>query len=71
MLDVLREVEKEIEALLGEADDWESLYIDYDHPHVERLYRSWGDYRINLHLIHPVPKGQSPLYHPHPWPSGS
>jgi hypothetical protein len=69
MLDILQQVERELGDLLLKDEEWDSLYIDYDHPNVERLYRSWEDYRINLHIIHNVPKGLEPLYHPHPWPS--
>lgn len=47
-------------------DDWNSLHVTYEAPEVERVWRSWSEYRVLLHVIHPC---QSPLYHPHPWPS--
>lgn len=53
---------------LLEDDDWHSLFIDYEHPFVERLWRPWGEGRLSLHAIHPCPPEQA-LYHPHPWPS--
>jgi hypothetical protein len=69
MLDVLKKIEKNIPTMLGETGVWKSLYIDYDYPNVERVYRDHGDYRINLHIIRPIPHGKKALYHPHPWPS--
>jgi hypothetical protein len=69
MLDILSEVELELSELLKDESLWGSLYIDYDHPNVERVYRNWNGYRINLHLIHEVPDDKRPLYHPHPWPA--
>ncbi len=47
---------------------WKSLFINYEPPHVERLYTQVGLYRIMLHRITPV-IGADPLFHPHPWPS--
>jgi hypothetical protein len=68
MLDVLYAVEKELPHLLHDVTGWKSLYIDYHPPTVERLWRQWGEYRIQLHRIHPCSR-EEVLFHPHPWPS--
>lgn len=68
MLNILFAVEAALPELLQDEADWHSLYIDYHPPTVERLWRSWGDYRIQLHRIYPCERGQA-LFHPHPWPS--
>lgn len=68
MLDVLEALEKELPWLLEDGGAWESLYIDYHPPTVERLWRPWEDYRVSLHRIHPCPPSRA-LFHPHPWPS--
>lgn len=47
-------------------DSWQSLDVDYEPPRVERVWIQHGDFRVNLHRIHPCDKA---LYHPHPWPS--
>ena len=67
MLDVLESFEKVLDVLL-EEDEWQSLFIDYEKPFVERLWRQCGEFRVNLHRIHPCEQGEA-LYHPHPWPS--
>lgn len=68
MLQILRDIEEQMPNFL-KIESWRSLYIDYDYPYVERVYLDWEEYRINLHIIHPIPEGQVPYYHPHPWPS--
>ena len=68
MLDVLCAVEQELPLLLQAEAGWNSLYIDYHPPFVERLWRPWQEYRIQLHRIHPCTR-QEALFHPHPWPS--
>ena len=71
MLEILKIVEEDIPGILASSDDWKSIYVDYEHPHVERVWREYTindiQYRIYLHRIHP-PEGKA-LYHPHPWPS--
>lgn len=67
MFTVLEQIERELPELLKNENEWHSLHITYDHPHVERLWRQWGNFRISLHRIHPCKYGQA-LYHPHPWP---
>lgn len=70
MLSKLREALKELPDLLKpeEIGNWGTLDVDYHAPRVKRLFRAWGDYRINLHEIAPCGPGEA-LYHPHPWPS--
>ena len=53
-------------ATLIEEPGWKTLLIDYETPHVERLWKMIDGYRLCLHRIHPCEKA---LYHPHPWPS--
>lgn len=67
MFTVLEQVEQELPQLLMEEEGWHSLHVTHDHPHVERLWRQWGNFRIYLHRIHPC-KHREALYHPHPWP---
>jgi hypothetical protein len=68
MLNVLHDIERSLPALLASRDGWESLDIDYHPPRVERLYRTIGEYRLYLHVIHPCAP-EDALFHPHPWPS--
>jgi len=67
MLDVLKQVEKELPSLL-ERNDWQSLDIDYHAPRVERVWLPWYGCRINLHRTHACGR-EDALFHPHPWPS--
>jgi hypothetical protein len=64
MLEKLFEVENLLPDWLDK--EWASLDVDYHPPRVERLWRSWGEFRVSLHRIHPC---ENPLFHPHPWPS--
>src|SRR4029453_9316886 len=68
MLEALYAVDKELPAVLQDEGAWQSLYVDYHPPFVERLWLSWHEYRVNLHRIHPCDPGEA-LFHPHPWPS--
>jgi len=77
MLRILAGVEANLPGLLLERwnnqihpreDGWNSLYIDYHPPVVERLWRDYHGCRIYLHRIHPCGEHE-PLFHPHPWPS--
>jgi hypothetical protein len=65
MLEKLHQAEKELPQLLNNWDDWNGLDVLYHGPQVERVWRQWGTYRINLHVIHPAAK----VFHPHPWAS--
>lgn len=47
-------------------NQWNSVYVDYERPFVERLWIQDGENRIYIHRIHPC---EQPFYHPHPWPS--
>jgi hypothetical protein len=68
MLDILSQVEQVLPELLQDEGAWQSLYVDYHPPMVERLWRPWDQYRVFLHRIHPCEREQA-LFHPHPWPS--
>lgn len=68
MLYALKRALRELPELLADDKEWASLDVTYHPPHVERLWRPYGEGRIMLHCIHPCDEGQA-LYHPHPWPS--
>lgn len=68
MLQYLLEAEKELPFLLKRPSLWQSLFINYEKPFVERLWCPWKKYRLNLHKIHPCLPGES-FFHPHPWAS--
>jgi hypothetical protein len=68
MLGVLAQVEQALPALLQDESVWQSLYVDYHPPTVERLWTSWREHRVYLHRILPCEREQA-LFHPHPWPS--
>lgn len=78
MLDYLKQIEKSLPQMLRgtgpgcpgpQDEDWNSLLVDYHHPHVWRLWRQWSpEIRVLLHKIHPCEEGEA-LLHPHPWPA--
>jgi hypothetical protein len=68
MIEVLIQAEKELPALLREPTKWQSLFVDYHEPFVERLWCNWRECRLYLHRIHSCAPGKA-LFHPHPWPS--
>ncbi len=68
MLGVLELVEIALPSLLKEESKWQSLFVDYHKPFVERLWCEWRGYRVYLHKIHACDSGEA-LFHPHPWPS--
>jgi hypothetical protein len=68
VLDVLVRLEIVLPDLLADEASWKSLDINYHPPRVERLWRSWGEFRVSLHRIHPC-SIEDALFHPHPWPS--
>lgn len=68
MLARLAEAERVLPELLRDEAGWTGLFVDYERPFVERLWRPWGEFRLNLHRIHPCEAGAA-LWHPHPWPS--
>ena len=68
MLQVLADFEKALPGLLQDEKTWNSLYIDYSAPLVERLWQPWKEGRGFLHDIHTCEFDKS-LYHKHNWPS--
>jgi hypothetical protein len=72
MLKVLRSVINNLYYPLQNQGHWESMFIDYEKPHVERLWTTMqieeSKYRVYLHKIHPCARKEA-FYHPHPWPS--
>lgn len=64
--------ENMLAAMLAEDNLWESVFVDYHAPFVERLWTAVAiegvPYRVFLHRILACPEAK-PLYHPHPWPS--
>lgn len=63
MLKMLAEAEELLPKLLQDDAIWQSLYVDYHPPFVERLWTPWGSYRINLHRIHPCPAKRRSFTH--------
>jgi len=68
MLTVLDSVLEKLPDLLVEKDQWQSLLIDYEHPHVERIWRQVEENRLYLHVIHKCDPGLA-FPHTHSWPS--
>lgn len=71
MLGVLKRVEEELRvgSFLDSVEGWRSLDVVYEQPHVERVWRPMGSYRVNLHRIHVPDSPSKALFHRHPWPS--
>ena len=68
MLEALRRSGLILPQLLKDEHRWKSVFVDYHHPYVERVWCDWEGYRVYLHRIHPCSSGEA-LFHPHPWPS--
>lgn len=70
MIERLKKIEEEeLFRLLNSPEVWQSLFVDYHKPFVERMWTQIDkEHRIFLHFIHPCEKSDS-LWHPHPWPS--
>lgn len=51
MLEVLHAAENNLPDLLNDKASWKSLYLNYQLPVVERVWRSWFNYRISLHRM--------------------
>ncbi len=71
MLNILYDAEQTIAAHFLDytwlkTDKWNSLDVTYKDPHVQRLWRDFGENRIYLHKIY---KCKNPFFHFHPWPS--
>jgi hypothetical protein len=58
---------KELPMLLRE-DGWHTRAIRYEKPHVNRVWRQHGKYRIMLHEILPCER-EEVFFHPHQGPS--
>ncbi len=69
MLEILKHIETHhLAKLLENTSGWNSLFIDYETPIVERVWRQWQEFRICLHQIHPCLPHQG-FFHSHTWPS--
>lgn len=68
MLDKLYYFQSILGSLLTSGAEWNTLDINYEKPHVQRVWRQIGDYRISLHRIFPCEIHEC-FFHPHPWPS--
>lgn len=66
MLNILEDVVTNLPKLLTNKHEWSSLNINDENPKTERIWRQFGDIRINLHRI--FPSKRKPFFHPHPWP---
>lgn len=67
---LLGEVEAELPRRLASAtrSSFQSVFVDYSPPFVERLWYQRGEARVFLHHVLPCEPGKA-LWHPHPWPS--
>lgn len=73
LLAVLEHIEAQLlPALLQTPAVWQSVFVDYEPPFVERLWTpvevAGKPYRVFLHRIFPTDLDKC-LFHPHPWPS--
>ena len=66
MLAILRQVESTLPALLVDESAWQSVFADGEKPHLRRLWRQWGEYRIYLHHFSNCEEREE-FPHPHPW----
>lgn len=72
LLEDLELYKKHIPALLETPDSWKTLFVDYEFPHVERLYMpiEGSGIFVSLHKIHPCPNGINDcLIHRHDYPT--
>lgn len=68
MLRALFDAERNFTELCRDESAWKSSFINYEKPHVERVWRPIGQQRLSLHRIHSCSPTES-LFHPHSWPS--
>lgn len=68
MLDKLYYIQSHLGELLESPEAWSTLDINYEKPHVQRVWRQVGDLRVSLHKIFPCEYYEC-FFHPHPWPS--
>ncbi|HEU5114151.1 MAG TPA: hypothetical protein VFT82_00095 [Candidatus Paceibacterota bacterium] len=66
MIEILKKVESSLPALLADQSAWKGIYADSEKPHLSRLWRQWGEYRINLHHFTEC-EAIEEFPHPHPW----
>jgi len=69
MLKQLHSVEDILALHLRSDVNFQSMYIDYHPPVVERIWFQLGIYRVYLHKIHKCNSSIEALFHPHPWKS--
>jgi hypothetical protein len=67
-LNLLYTIEQQLPQLLKDSTIWETVYVNYSQPYVERVYTNYLGLRICLHRITTCDTGTA-LFHPHPWPS--
>jgi hypothetical protein len=65
---LLATAEEELPKLLRDGQMWNSMYVEYHKPYVERLWRPLREGRVYLHKVHTC-GAEEALFHPHPWPS--
>ncbi len=69
LLAYLLAAEEEMPRLLTNESRWNDKFINYEKPHVERLWTPWQDaHRLLLHRIHPCEPREAFLHH-HGWPA--
>ncbi len=69
MIDILKDIEKTLPAILCYPTLWNSLDVDYHPPIVKRVWTQIDDeHRLYLHEIHPCEREEA-LFHAHPWKS--
>lgn len=66
---LLDQAVRDVPTLL-DTPGWKSKFVDYDKPHVMRIYRDdWvPGIRLCLHIIQKCSMDEA-LFHPHDWPS--
>lgn len=79
MMPILELAEAMLPELLLRPEEWKSVYIDYQPPHLMRIFIQIGCVRINLHYFMPTADVSAAqqlsdaynenLYHPHAWAS--
>lgn len=68
MLDILHRAEAALPKLLLDRDGWTGVSAGTKKPRLRRLWRQWGEHRINLHFFEESDDEAEALVHPHPWP---
>lgn len=68
-LDLLHSLLPQVREDLNIPQKWMYKEITYEYPHVTRVWKQYGENRILLHKLDPIPVGNEPYRHSHPWPS--